>query len=821
MGGNVANGGNPGTGGAAAGGGSSTTGGKTGTGGTLGLGGTTSTGGTKTTGGTSSTGGANPTGGRSSNGGTAATGGVTSTGGSSANICTLSGAPTVPPSSGLVAYYPFDGSARDASLYQNHAREHGTITYAAGLAGQAASFNGTDAYIEAHDATWLHFGTGSFTVAAWVKTNGASTAPIVDKGAPTLTAEGAFHALVSTGAARLAIQSVASGGDYKDVRSTSRIDDGAWHHVVAIRDATNQQLKLYVDGAQAATPAADTGIGNIDSARALLIGGDAGGTRFKGLIDEVYLYNRAVSAAEVSALYTSCGTPATPPCANIVKYDARDDFDAGWQSDQNPNGVWSYGWSTGLAGSLHPFADQTTQTQPSCAVTAWYDAQNWQYTTPFVERNTGSDCSDGNIVYDAGALLMHPGGLTFTSYVHVVFAAPANGYYYFSGGYFPQQNGIDVDINTRVAGSPVLQGALTGMSGYHDFYGPWALAQGESVDFAVGPDFNNSSHPGSTRLEAHVSACIDPVGSTPTCSDGIRNQDESDVDCGGTHCSRCVGGKVCTLARDCASGACVLSGTGGTYRCIGDQLRASCQAYIDAGQNAGDGAYGIDPDGNGPTAPFAVYCDMTQHHGGWALVGRLGQSVDASNKGQLTLDRNPQQLLLGTTPLAAEFSNWDLGRFDAWGRTWTVRTSTDTSNDGSHFQYTFYRPADGEIVLPSQAGSNWLGTNTNSQLVHLTMSTTTGLSNTTWLAVPGWDANSGEQLIMFGYRVAANASPCPACLTSDGQTQICHAPAGVLGGQSGATGTFMAACGYLDGSGNSWGHRATYWIKDVNAPGTP
>ena len=42
----------------------------------------------------------------------------------------------------------------------------------------------------------------------------------------------------------------------------------------------------------------------------------------------------------------------------------------------------------------------------------------------------------------------------------------------------------------------------------------------------------------------------------PTCSDGIKNQDETDVDCGGTICSSCVDGATCNVASDCTSGHC-------------------------------------------------------------------------------------------------------------------------------------------------------------------------------------------------------------------------------------------------------------------------
>jgi hypothetical protein len=38
----------------------------------------------------------------------------------------------------------------------------------------------------------------------------------------------------------------------------------------------------------------------------------------------------------------------------------------------------------------------------------------------------------------------------------------------------------------------------------------------------------------------------------PSCTDGVKDQDETDVDCGGSHCSACGGGKMCLMTSDCA-----------------------------------------------------------------------------------------------------------------------------------------------------------------------------------------------------------------------------------------------------------------------------
>ena len=45
--------------------------------------------------------------------------------------------------------------------------------------------------------------------------------------------------------------------------------------------------------------------------------------------------------------------------------------------------------------------------------------------------------------------------------------------------------------------------------------------------------------------------------SVPTCRDGVKNQDETDVDCGGSgSCPRCLDSKKCKLPSDCLNGVC-------------------------------------------------------------------------------------------------------------------------------------------------------------------------------------------------------------------------------------------------------------------------
>jgi hypothetical protein len=74
---------------------------------------------------------------------------------------------------------------------------------------------------------------------------------------------------------------------------------GGWHHVVYTYDGTTQ--RLYLDGTQADTSTAAPDTGAVATAR--IATQQAGSERFTGDVDEVRIYNRALSAADVTALH--------------------------------------------------------------------------------------------------------------------------------------------------------------------------------------------------------------------------------------------------------------------------------------------------------------------------------------------------------------------------------------------------------------------------------------------------------------------------------------------------------------------------------------
>lgn len=89
--------------------------------------------------------------------------------------------------------------------------------------------------------------------------------------------------------------------------STARWDNNAWHHVVAVRDASNQ-CKLYMDGnsTPVATDTHSYSSTSIDATNKFKIGYNGGGEYFTGDIDQIFHWNdKALSTGEISDLYNA------------------------------------------------------------------------------------------------------------------------------------------------------------------------------------------------------------------------------------------------------------------------------------------------------------------------------------------------------------------------------------------------------------------------------------------------------------------------------------------------------------------------------------
>ncbi|TXK36404.1 T9SS type A sorting domain-containing protein [Pontibacter qinzhouensis] len=186
----------------------------------------------------------------------------------------------------------------DNSNYGNNAIIHGNAQRVAGLLGQALSFNGTDQYASVASNSSLDI-TEAITLAAWIKPEKAITQYVLKKAISGIT-DGYELSLASNGQVFFRINQVSSGDDFR-VSSTALhpTDGNTWMHVAATYDGS--VAKIYIDGVEDNVMSFGTALAT--NSLNLAIGAESNGTRpLKGAIDDVRIYNIALSAADISAL---------------------------------------------------------------------------------------------------------------------------------------------------------------------------------------------------------------------------------------------------------------------------------------------------------------------------------------------------------------------------------------------------------------------------------------------------------------------------------------------------------------------------------------
>jgi len=210
--------------------------------------------------------------------------------------------PTATPVTGPIVLYTFDGNGNDTSGYGKNATVTGG-TYVTGKKGQAVNLNGTSSqYVTLPSGVVANL--GNYTISAWVKLSAVSTwARLFDFGNDTNTYM--FFAPSSGSNARFAITNSGNGSEQQLNRS-SVLTTGAWIHIAITRNGNTGTL--YVNGASVATNTSMTlSPASLGATVHNWIGRSqfSGDPYLNGAIDEFRIYNRALSAAEISTLYTT------------------------------------------------------------------------------------------------------------------------------------------------------------------------------------------------------------------------------------------------------------------------------------------------------------------------------------------------------------------------------------------------------------------------------------------------------------------------------------------------------------------------------------
>lgn len=220
----------------------------------------------------------------------------------------------------LVGYYPLDGNANDYSGFNNHGLEHGGINYATGKVDQAAIFDGIDKHISVANA---FSGQAEFSQTSWIYVDSQT-----GFGSIIHTASGGVYYNADSNQINLEIFHDRNGGEDNPIGTPStrshyifsaNLED-AWFHIAFVAHANNT-ADFYINGSSVlvGTQIIDNGITGKYASTNLGAGvNNANGvinSYLSGMLDDVGIYNHALTNAEVIDIYTSTVSTVPEPAA--------------------------------------------------------------------------------------------------------------------------------------------------------------------------------------------------------------------------------------------------------------------------------------------------------------------------------------------------------------------------------------------------------------------------------------------------------------------------------------------------------------------------
>ncbi len=223
---------------------------------------------------------------------------------------------------GLVAHYPYNGNANDVSGYGNNGIVHGATltTDRFGNADSAYLFNGNSNYIEVPNSNSLNITSSPLTISYWINwQNDAAYCALfgISKGGYDLhegyelQTRGICGTETENGFSEMTVGNTTS---YNVSVANANSYRNKWVHIVGV--LKNDKATMYINGV--AVGEASVPVPPKDSSdSSLYIGTRAPGNPYvgwlNGKIDEVRIYNRALSDSEIESLYTEGGWTGNPP----------------------------------------------------------------------------------------------------------------------------------------------------------------------------------------------------------------------------------------------------------------------------------------------------------------------------------------------------------------------------------------------------------------------------------------------------------------------------------------------------------------------------
>ena len=167
--------------------------------------------------------------------------------------------------------------------------------------GSALEFDGVDDYVGIQPTTDFDFGTGDFTVTAWFKTDSTVIGPqIINFRHNDNNPHIELYVNGFVGLGSLGTHILTDSGAVRMEYAQAGINDSKWHNAaITFKNGESDGYKLYLDGAEVAQDTLSCTLSNWDK---ITIGARIlGVNQFSGTVDDVHIYNQALSAEEIQA----------------------------------------------------------------------------------------------------------------------------------------------------------------------------------------------------------------------------------------------------------------------------------------------------------------------------------------------------------------------------------------------------------------------------------------------------------------------------------------------------------------------------------------
>jgi hypothetical protein len=247
--------------------------------------------------------------------------------------------PSYVPTNGLVGWWPFNGNANDESGNGNNGIANGTslITDRFGNSDEAFAFNGTSNFLEIPFSQQLSVFSGNFSIMLWVK----NELPINHAGAHILWRPAYASFVIGIGAGSNKID-FAQGG-VLSFYATNSVFVNDWQQIVLTKNFNNISVYTngYLDGVYLDN-ISFVDYGNLIFGKAPNSGGGFNGSYyFKGSLDDIAIYNRALSQQEITELYNACSSPIT----SEFSATSCEQYVLPWGDSVNASGDYSHTYS--------------------------------------------------------------------------------------------------------------------------------------------------------------------------------------------------------------------------------------------------------------------------------------------------------------------------------------------------------------------------------------------------------------------------------------------------------------------------------------------